>query len=455
MNACHHRSLSLTTTLLYALTFSTTFVVSLYIFVPPSVRNLPRDDARHIQWRGGVVLVVMFVSVGVYPWLFCRHYVDDTTATTSSNSSSSSYDSCPPWYAYLGISFQPMQDVRVLLHVMVLYLGSMACTWMEMYHCARFFNDGETKKKASDVNENVRINSSGSSFNTKSTHLALLPSPSSILRAIQTVYIQPTMNAYNIFILSPSYRWILLRNLCIAPLAEEVIFRACIVPPLLSSFSGAGELLSPVRVAWIAPSFFGVAHFHHFIRQYSELPPSSSSRDVHRLMLGLILQWSYTTLFGAYASHVLIRTGSLAGVVLVHSLCNYMGLPDVIHGLERITRHPGLWSFGLIGLGNALLVPSLPQRVWLSMPLMVALVGGSHTDSRFRRGMGGTLSNEYDEKTSNVPFLAMLSGKQGNVVDVCRELCWEGKGLNAVLALGVAGVWVARRGRGVVKMPVR
>lgn len=126
-----------------------------------------------------------------------------------------------------------------------------------------------------------------------------------------------------------------------------------------------------------------------------------------------------------------------------------------VHGLERITRHPGLWSFGLLGLGNALLVPSLPQRVWLSMPLMVALVGGSHTDSRFRRGMGGTLSNEYDEKTSNVPFLAMLSGKQGNVVDVCRELCWEGKGLNAVLALGVAGVWVARRGRGVVKMPVR
>lgn len=378
MNACHHRSLSLTTTLLYALTFSTTFVVSLYIFVPPSVRNLPRDDARHIQWRGGVVLVVMFASVGVYPWLFCRHYVDDTTATTSSNSSISSYDSCPPWYAYLGISFQPMQDVRVLLHVMVLYLGSMACAWMEMYHCARIFNDGETKKKASDVNENVRINSSGSSFNTKSTHLALLPSPSSILRAIQTVYIQPTMNAYNTFILSPSYRWILLRNLCIAPLAEEVIFRACIVPPLLSSFSGAGgdgELLSPVRVAWIAPSFFGVAHFHHFIRQYSELPPSSSSRDVHRLMLGLILQWSYTTLFGAYASHVLIRTGSLAGVVLVHSFCNYMGLPDVSFVGKNSLVYEYRWFIGMMYLiGIGLFVGGFDSGVFPTKSLLPSLL---------------------------------------------------------------------------------
>lgn len=126
-----------------------------------------------------------------------------------------------------------------------------------------------------------------------------------------------------------------------------------------------------------------------------------------------------------------------------------------VHGLERITRHPGLWSFGLLGLGNALLVPSLPQRAWLVMPMMVAIVGGAHTDSRFRRGMGGTLSKEYDEATSNVPFVALLSGAQGKVSDVLSDFVGnEVKPLNAMIAVGLSGLWVLRKGRG-VKIPIR
>lgn len=127
-----------------------------------------------------------------------------------------------------------------------------------------------------------------------------------------------------------------------------------------------------------------------------------------------------------------------------------------VHGLERITRHPGLWSFGLLGLGNAFLVPSLSQRAWLAMPALVALIGGAHTDSRFRRGMGGELPEEYDRATSNVPFFALASGYQGNVLDVARELWVEAKPLNAMIAVGVSGIWVLRKGRGVnVNMPLR
>lgn len=118
-----------------------------------------------------------------------------------------------------------------------------------------------------------------------------------------------------------------------------------------------------------------------------------------------------------------------------------------VHGLERISRHPGLWSFGLLGLGSAFLVPSLPQRVWLAMPSMVALIGGAHTDSRFRRGMGGELSEEYDKVTSNVPLVAMLSGAQGNVIDVMNDFSSEIKPLNAAIAVGTAGLWVMSRGR--------
>ena len=125
-----------------------------------------------------------------------------------------------------------------------------------------------------------------------------------------------------------------------------------------------------------------------------------------------------------------------------------------VTGLERISRHPGLWSFGLIGLGNALLIPSLPQRAWLFMPTMVALVGGAHTDSRYRRGMGGSLDESYENQTSNVPLVALLSGRQGDLSKVCEEMIGEIKPLNAALAVGVAGVYVLGRGRR-IKVPVR
>jgi uncharacterized membrane protein len=111
-----------------------------------------------------------------------------------------------------------------------------------------------------------------------------------------------------------------------------------------------------------------------------------------------------------------------------------------LYGLERISRHPGLWSMALVGIGHACLVPSLPQRVWLIMPTLLALVGGAHTDSRYRRGMGGTLEADYDDKTSNVPFAAMLTRVGG-----WQELATEVKPINALLATGVAALWAFKR----------
>ena len=116
-----------------------------------------------------------------------------------------------------------------------------------------------------------------------------------------------------------------------------------------------------------------------------------------------------------------------------------------IYGLERITRHPGLWSFGLIGLGQSFLAASLPQRIWWTGPAAVAWLGGSHTDSRFRRGMGGTLPPEYDCQTSNIPFWAMICGKQGS--GSWNELMNEVKPLNALVAVGISTLMVLRKMR--------
>ena len=118
-----------------------------------------------------------------------------------------------------------------------------------------------------------------------------------------------------------------------------------------------------------------------------------------------------------------------------------------IRGVDRITRHAGLWSLAFVGLGNAFLQRSPALRLWWCGPTMIAWLGGAHADSRFRRGMGGTLDPEYASQTSNVPFAAMITGKQGSLVRNLMALCDEIKPLNAALAILTATLFIVRRGR--------
>jgi membrane protease YdiL (CAAX protease family) len=48
-----------------------------------------------------------------------------------------------------------------------------------------------------------------------------------------------------------------------------------------------------------------------------------------RAALPVVVQLTYTSAFGAYAGFVHLRTGHIAAAIASHSLCNYMGLPDL------------------------------------------------------------------------------------------------------------------------------
>jgi len=107
-----------------------------------------------------------------------------------------------------------------------------------------------------------------------------------------------------------------LRNYLVAPLTEEFVYRACLVPML---FPGFGNVL-PV---FICPLFFGVAHIHHVIER---LQLDENPKDV---WFSAIFQFGYTTVFGGYTAFLFLRTGHLIGPVLCHSFCNFMGFPAV------------------------------------------------------------------------------------------------------------------------------
>ncbi|XP_006230853.1 CAAX prenyl protease 2 isoform X5 [Rattus norvegicus] len=139
-------------------------------------------------------------------------------------------------------------------------------------------------------------------------------------------------------------RW--LRNQVIAPLTEELVFRACMLP-MLAPCTGLGPAV------FTCPLFFGVA-----------------------------FQFSYTAVFGAYTAFLFIRTGHLIGPVLCHSFCNYMGFPAVCAALEHPQKWPLLAGYALgVGLFLLLLQPLTDPKLYGSLPLCMLLerTGASET----------------------------------------------------------------------------
>ncbi|CAM9867067.1 unnamed protein product [Chrysoparadoxa australica] len=115
---------------------------------------------------------------------------------------------------------------------------------------------------------------------------------------------------------------------------------------------------------------------------------------------------------------------------------------DGVFGIRRVSRHPQLWGLGLLGLGSACTAAYAAEALCFGMPLVFAAVGGAHQDSRYRRGMGGKLTPEVDAVTSAVPFVALVTGRQG------WGVLWEElKKGNAAVAVAGAGLLALRRGR--------
>lgn len=123
--------------------------------------------------------------------------------------------------------------------------------------------------------------------------------------------------------------WTNLRPLVFAPLHEELVFRGCICSMLLLGGYRAGQ------VVLISPLFFGISHLHHFYRlvAHEQVP-------LGRALLQVVVQMTYTSLFGAYAAFVLCRTGHLLPAILQHMFCNFMGLPS----LEYLSPHSFLYD---------------------------------------------------------------------------------------------------------------
>lgn len=82
---------------------------------------------------------------------------------------------------------------------------------------------------------------------------------------------------------------------------------------------------SAAQTVLLSPLIFGLSHAHHFY----EFRLTHPRVPVAGALLRTALQLAYTTLFGAYATLVYVRSGSLLAVCAVHAFCNAMGLPQL------------------------------------------------------------------------------------------------------------------------------
>lgn len=85
--------------------------------------------------------------------------------------------------------------------------------------------------------------------------------------------------------------------------------------------------------------------------------------------------------------------------------------PDVAKGMLRITRHPFLWGVAIWAFGHLLVNGHLAAVILFGSLLILALAGPFSIDAKRRRALGESYA-AFEAKTSNVPFAAILAGRQ-------------------------------------------
>jgi len=84
---------------------------------------------------------------------------------------------------------------------------------------------------------------------------------------------------------------------------------------------------------------------------------------------------------------------------------------DVLHGMLRITRHPFLWGISIFSAGHMLVLGDLAAWTFFGTLLVLALTGTVSIDSKRRRAFGKDWAG-FAASTSNLPFAAILKGRQ-------------------------------------------
>mgnify|MGYP002779506776 CR=1 FL=1 len=109
------------------------------------------------------------------------------------------------------------------------------------------------------------------------------------------------------------------------------------------------------------------------------------------------------------------------------------GLGEEPRGVQRVTRHPMLWSFAIWAFVHVIGNGDSASLVFFGAFLITALAGMPSIDWKLARRHGAAW-RDFSAKTSILPFGAILSGRNGLVL---REIGWMPPVIGLVLWLAL------------------
>ena len=158
----------------------------------------------------------------------------------------------------------------------------------------------------------------------------------------------------------------------------------------------------PYRGAFSVASFIGLAWMIYAYRH-------AATVDLWRPLPGL-RPLAYALVFVAFLLAVIgLATPSVTGVGMESKLTG-QSTNSLIRGVTRITRHPFLWGVALWAVAHLLGNGDLASLVLFGSLLVLALAGTMSIDAKRRRAYADGWSG-FAQATSNLPFLAIASGR--------------------------------------------
>ena len=106
-------------------------------------------------------------------------------------------------------------------------------------------------------------------------------------------------------------------------------------------------------------------------------------------------------------------------------LDRFAAIDGAATGITRITRHPVMWGAGLWAVAHALAAGNGRALILFGGIGILAFAGMLNIDRRRRRG-GGEAWRRLESETSNIPFLAIIQGR--------NEIHWSEIGWARLLA---------------------
>jgi uncharacterized membrane protein len=160
--------------------------------------------------------------------------------------------------------------------------------------------------------------------------------------------------------------------------------------PYLGLFSAVSLCL----LIWLAIAYGGVWHDTPDKIYWSSTPITRSIQLVIQLIAFLFVVPGLTT----RNPTTLGQEGALES-------------PDVVQGMLRITRHPFLWGVAIWAGGHIMVNGDVAGLILFGTMLVLALFGTVSIDAKRERALGDRWKN-FAAKTSNIPFAAILGGRQ-------------------------------------------